>query len=171
MVDVSAIAGTVSALKGAVDITKAMIGLRDAQLIQAKVIELNAKILEAQGSAFAANEERSALIEEIRTLKKEVTALKAWEAEKQRYQLSEVAAGVFAYTLKQGMENGEPSHMLCANCYQNGEKGFLQATQELVARHRIHRCSKCRTEAQMGHVPRPQMPTRANTSFDPFTGR
>jgi hypothetical protein len=114
MVDVSAIAGTVSALKGAMDIAKAMVGLHDVQAMQTKVIELNSKILEAQSSAFTANDERALLIERIRELEKEVAALKAWETEKQRYTLIEVAPGLSAYALEQGMENGEtPSSSLC----------------------------------------------------------
>jgi hypothetical protein len=55
----------------------------------------------------------------------------AGQTEKARYQLREVNTGVFAYVPKQGMEQGEPFHMLCANCYERGEKSILQATQEL----------------------------------------
>ena len=88
------------------DISKAMIGLRDAQAVQAKVIVLNTMILEAQGSALSANEERSALIDRIRKLETELAGLKAWEAEKQRYQLKDFGGGTFAYELKQEEARG-----------------------------------------------------------------
>jgi hypothetical protein len=126
MVDMSAIAAMMSALKGASDITQAMIGLRDAQALQTKVIELNTRILAAQSSAFAAGDERSTLIERIGTLEEEVASLKAWEAEKQRYELQRLPPGVFVYALKNGMERGEPPHRLCATCYQRDKKRILQ---------------------------------------------
>jgi len=138
VVDISAIAGTVSALKGAMDITKAMIGLHDAQALQAKVIELNAKILEAQSSTFAANDERSALIQRLSELETEVARLKKWETEKQRYQLERLPPGAFAYALKKGMENGEPPHRLCANCYQRNKKSILQEIDDGYAE--CHEC-------------------------------
>jgi hypothetical protein len=169
MVDVSAIAGTVSALKGAMDITKAMIGLHDAQAVQSKVIELNAQILEAQSNAFTANDERSALIERVRVLENEITALKAWDAEKGQYEFAEVSQGVFAYTPKPGC--AKTFHMLCANCYDHGEKSVLQATQELRMRRRVHKCPRCRSEFEMEHVPRDTKPGQAITDYDPFTGR
>jgi len=143
MVDVSAIAGTVSALKGAMDISKAMIGLHDAQAMQTKVIELNSKILEAQSSAFSANDERTTLIERVRDLEKEVATLKAWETEKQRYKLSQVAPGLTAYTMKEGMENGEPPHHLCANCYQKGQKRVMQTEHRNPGHATVLVCHDC----------------------------
>jgi len=143
MVDVTAIAGTVSALKGATDIAKAMVGLRDAKVLQAKVLELNAKILEAQSSAFLANEERSALIRRVRELEEEVTRLKAWGAEKARYELKELRRGLFAYILKEGKEEGEPPHALCAKCYQRGVKSFLQTSGHHMVHDHSWSCPEC----------------------------
>jgi hypothetical protein len=74
--------------------------INDAAATQGMVIELNAKILAAQSSVFAANEERSSLLDRVGELEKEVVRLKAWGAEKERYQFAEVGPGVFAYTLK-----------------------------------------------------------------------
>jgi hypothetical protein len=143
MVDVTAIAGTVSALKGATDIAKAMVGLRDAKVLQAKVLELNAKILEAQSSAFVANEERSALIERVRELEEEMARLKAWGAEKERYELKELRRGLFAYILKEGKEEREPPHALCATCYQRGIKSFLQTSGDQMVHDHSWKCPTC----------------------------
>jgi hypothetical protein len=144
MVDVSAIAGTVSALKGAMDITKAMIGLRDAQAIQAKVIELNAAILDAQSSALTANEERSTLIERVRNLEKQVADFEAWETEKQRYELKDIGLGSLAYVVKETMRGTEPSHQICAACYQHHKKSILQPKSHGVMKQLF--CPDCKTE-------------------------
>jgi hypothetical protein len=150
MVDVSAIAGTVSALKGVIDISKVMIGLHDAQAIQAKVIELNSKILEAQTSAFAAQDERSTLIERISELEKELAKLKAWDTEKEKYELKNVGRGASTYVRKQDAQPSEEPHWLCANCYAKGKKSFLQYNRSQQRDH-IYRCAACSAEIRVDY--------------------
>jgi hypothetical protein len=165
MVDISAIAGTVSALKGASDIAKAMIGLRDAQAIQTKVIELNNQILAAQSSAFTANDERTALIERVGNLEKEVARLKAWEAEKERYQLQEFPPGVFVRTLKQAMAKSEPIHRICTQCYENGEKSILQSLGTINGQETL-KCHGCDSTFKVGTF-QPPPPASARPSWGP----
>lgn len=144
MVDISAIAGAVSALKGAMDITKAIITLHDAEAIKVKVIELNGKILEAQGATFAANDERATLIKRVGELEKEIADLKAWDAEKQNYKLFTVPnSPVMAYAPKDTTEGTEASHYLCANCYTDNKKSFLQSETRFPGRAHVLVCHKC----------------------------
>jgi Zn finger protein HypA/HybF involved in hydrogenase expression len=150
VVDISAIAGTVSALKGAIDISKAMIGLHDAQTVQAKIIELNSKILEAQTNAFAANEERATLVQRIGELEKEVAHLKAWETEKQRYQLTDIGDGTFAYAIKESMSGGEPPHYICATCYEQAKKSILNNTR-LPGGGNLLTCHSCASKMIIRH--------------------
>jgi len=115
---------------------------------------------------------QAALLHRIRELEEEKTKLEAWTAEKSRYDLHEVSTGVYAYTLKPGMEQGQPFHMLCANCYENGKRAVLQATERLQARRRIHVCPQCKTDYAMENVPRPPPgPSRANTGYEEFKRR
>ena len=99
----------VSAFKAAMDISKGIKDLDDRTRRNEAVIELQEKILGAQSA-------QSALIQAVGDLEKEVARLKAWDADKQRYKLAELRPGVVAYTLKEGMENGEPVHKLCTAC-------------------------------------------------------
>lgn len=126
MPDISAIAAALSSLKAAKDIAEAMVTLRDTSAFQSKLIEFQGKLIDANNSAFAAQDERSALLEQIRDLEKEVAKLKAWETEKERYQLKDVFLGSFAYVLKPDAEGPEPPHWLCTNCYENGKRSILQ---------------------------------------------
>lgn len=111
----------ISGLKTAFDLAKGLKDMDDATRRNAAVIELQEKILGAQ-------EAQAALIKSAGDLEREVAALKAWGADKERYKLSEVRSGVVAFSLKEGMENGEPAHQLCASCYQGNFKSIL--TQE-----------------------------------------
>ncbi|MFZ3324848.1 MAG: hypothetical protein WA231_02685, partial [Methylocella sp.] len=57
--------------------------------------------------------------------------LETWDADKQRYELKSLAAGVFAYRLKEAMAGGEEIHHLCAACYHRGKKSLLQRRDKL----------------------------------------
>ena len=95
---------------------------------QAQVSDLYDLILSAQVSAMEDSVKQSAMIDQIRELKKQIADMKAWDTEKQRYQLANAHASIIVYALKKSMSNGELAHYLCANCYQNGQKSILQGT-------------------------------------------
>ena len=118
-----------SALKTAFDIAKGLKDIDNATNRNAAVIELQEKILSAQS-------EQAALIEAVGALKGRVAELEAWDADKKRYKLTEVGRGMTTYTLKEGMENGELAHHLCANCYQEGHKSIMQTETRTPGRCR-----------------------------------
>lgn len=147
MPDISAIAAALSALKGAKDIAESMVALRDTAAFQGKLIEFQSKIIDANNAAFAAQEERAAMLERVGDLEKEVANLKAWDAEKQRYQMQQVWPGATTYVLKEDAKGPEPIHWLCAACYQAGEKGVLQLTEksaDSAGRLRGWGCPRCK---------------------------
>jgi hypothetical protein len=84
------------------------------------------EMIELQEKILAARESQTTLIERISELEKEVTALKDWEADKKRYQLTDIGKGVVALALKPSVSNGEPPHCICADCAANGKKSYLQ---------------------------------------------
>ena len=128
-----------SAFKGMLDIAKGLKDLNDATARNAVAIELQEKILAAQA-------QQATLIEQVSTLEEEVTRLKAWDADKQRYELKEFAPGQFAYALKPEASGGEPAHQLCANCYNRGEKAILQSEMRNPGRHKVTFCQNCGTD-------------------------
>jgi hypothetical protein len=140
---VGEIAGVISSLKAIKDISEAMIGLRDAAAFQEKRLELQSKMLEAQSAAFAANDERASLIQRVSSLEQEVARLKAWEGEKQRYELKKWGEGAFAYVLKASEARGEPIHPICPNCYESGSKAILQSNREPQWTKHVWGCPKC----------------------------
>jgi len=94
--------------------------------LHGKAVELQQIILAAQSSALSAQSEQFSLIERIRQLEKEIADVKAWETTKERYDLEEVASGIFTYVLKPGVEPPEPSHWICTKCYEDGRRSILQ---------------------------------------------
>lgn len=135
MVVAETIAG-LGAVKTAFDMAKVLQGIHDTAARDRAVIDLQKEILAAQAA-------QSDLVETVSALKKEVAHLKAWDADKQRYQLSEVRSGATAYALKEGMEGGEPKHYLCASCYQQSHKSILQSKTLVPGRAHVLVCHDC----------------------------
>ena len=90
---VAEIAAAVTGMRAALDITKAMVGLRDAEAFRAKSIELQSVVFDAFEKAIEAREAHTAQAERIRSLEAEVAHLKAWDAEKQNYELKNIGEG------------------------------------------------------------------------------
>lgn len=110
----------IGAFKTMFDLAKGLKDIDDRTTRNAVAIELQEKILAAQA-------QQAALIEQVGLLEKEVAGLKAWGADKQRYELKALRAGAIAYMLKPQEAEREPPHALCANCYERGIKSFLQS--------------------------------------------
>jgi hypothetical protein len=127
MPDMGAIAAAIGSLKTAADIAKGFLDLKEAAAVQGRVIELQGVILAAQSSALAAQSDQFSLLEEIRDLKTKMAELETWVAEKKRYGLKDVSGrGEFAYVIKKSEQHSEPTHAICANCYQQEKKSILQ---------------------------------------------
>jgi hypothetical protein len=83
----------ISALKTAFDIAKGLKDIDDATRRNAAVIELQEKILSAQS-------EQASLVDTVGQLKGRVAQLEAWDADKQRYVLTDLGGGRLAYSFE-----------------------------------------------------------------------
>lgn len=124
------------ALKTAFDMAKGLKDIDDTVRRNTAVIELSEKIL-------AAREAQSILLDRVSALEKEVASFETWDAEKKRYKLTELCPGVTAYSLKEGMEDGEPPHHICGSCYQDRHKSVLQAEFWQPMRCEVLVCHDC----------------------------
>jgi hypothetical protein len=115
-----------TSLKAASDMAQAMVDLRDTAAFQAKAVEFQRTISDALGRAIVAQQERATLLETVDELKKEVADLKAWEAQKQRYEMKDAGNGVIAYAVKEEARGSEPPHWICADCYEDAKESVLQ---------------------------------------------
>lgn len=140
------IASGVTSLKATFDLAKAMVGVRDAATFQAKSIELQELILGALEKAIAAREAQATQSDEMRALEAEMARLKAWDAEKENYELKPTGFGAVAYMLKPEARGAKPPHWLCPTCFAKGEVGFFQPTGKPVGRGFLHRCQGCESE-------------------------
>jgi hypothetical protein len=143
MVDFKSIQGAISNLQAANELANTSVELRDITTLHAKTIALRKVILRAQSSALRAQSEQSTLLERIRQLEQKIADIEAWNAERQKYQLTEINPGQFVYTLKEQAGSAEPTHMLCANCYNHNEKAILQTEIRYAGRRTVFFCQNC----------------------------
>lgn len=152
MPDVADFAVAISSLQAAFDLAKTFIGIHDQTIIREKAIELQGKITSAQASAVAAQANQATSLKRVAELEKEVADLKAWDAEKKNYQLTNVrppnAPGgkAWAYALKEKTGSTEPPHLLCERCYQDGCKSILQEESRDLGRINVLFCPRCGLE-------------------------
>jgi hypothetical protein len=140
-IDLGSIMSVAGSLKAAGDIAKTMIGLRDETTFQLKAAELVGVIMTAQGHALTAQGEQSTLLQEKRALEDKLMEFNDWKREAERYALKDFGGQVYAYALKPGMEQGEPAHYLCVNCYSKRQKSILQCLTT-DGYFECHNCSK-----------------------------
>ena len=143
--------------KSMMDTAKGLKDISDAAVRNTVAVELQEKILAAQ-------EAQSTLVERVRDLEKEVARFETWDAEKQRYQLTDFGGGTFAYALKEGMAKGEPPHRICAPCYEKGQKSILQFGNKTAFKQDSYTCPACKTDFKFGERGSPPQPqTRGGT--------
>ncbi len=139
---ISAFAELTTSLKSAVEITKAIMHVSDVSTLQMKILDLTKEIMSAQSHALATQSTQLDLLQSKRDLEDELTKLRAWNMEKYRYELQNVGSGAVAYVPKQSMRGTEPTHWICANCFQSGKKRFLNESN-FDLHFVYYKCQEC----------------------------
>jgi hypothetical protein len=148
-------------LKMAKDIVQGLNAAKTEAAINSVKIDLQGLILEAQQGLFAAQEAQTAATLRIADLEQEIVGLKDWSAEKQRYHLVDAGRGAVAYMPKPGMEQGEPAHWLCANCFNQGRKSFLQFKGQGLTKNAMestYGCDACKGSLNVASRTKPTYP-------------
>jgi hypothetical protein len=128
------IANTAKALKGLLDTVQDVKTREQIRGIQDDLIGLQTNLLAVQAQYQALAEAKS-------DVEKKLVAYENWDAEAARYQLQEVASGIFVYVLKPENAGSEPIHWLCPNCFQRREKSILTKPTVDHLNYKCHRCS------------------------------
>ena len=114
-------------LKATTGIVQGIFALKSETEKNQAIIDIQRNVLEAQRALTEADGVHAADLKRIAELEQEIVRLKDWSAERKRYQLVDVWQGAFAYMPKPGMEDGQPAHWLCTNCFNQGRRSFMQS--------------------------------------------
>lgn len=166
----SEIAGAVAGIRLLMDFIKANKTLANYNELVAAVSEVNAELISSQAATIASQKSEMTLTKRVSELEQKIMTLENWEREAERYQLTNLAPGIPTRTLKPGMEQGETPHPLCANCFSNHKKSFLQYNPP-ANRGRMT-CARCKGEWYPDFRQRPRHTVEEidDASVDPKTG-
>lgn len=126
-------------------------GLTNYNEIVAAVSEVNTKLMQANAVALSSQEKQSSLAAKVHELEQEILSLKNWEAEKQKYELKEIARGVFARTEQGIMSTLQSSHKFCATCFEKHIKSPLQQENVTEGRQLSLTCHTCKAKIIFRH--------------------
>ena len=151
------ISAAIASAKTALDLAKAAHNLSNFNELVTAISEVNAKLMDATAVALASQEKQSELSNRIAELEDQLRKVQDWESQIKRYKLHEFpATKALAYMLKQGMEEDEPVHYLCATCVGKREKTILQPNGRFLA------CPVCKTS--IATQPSPQVRRQTSKS-------
>lgn len=154
MVALAEIAAGFEALKAAAGLVQALNASATQATINEVKLELQQRLLDAQRALLAAQEAEATTTARMRDLEQQIVKFEDWEREKQRYELKAIAPGAFAYVPKAGMENGDPPHWLCANCFENRRKSIYQklpgsSAQTALRIPTSYECGTCKSKVSL----------------------
>ena len=140
---ISEIATALTTLKTAKDFTKAVIESKTSAALREQAITFQFSIIEIQTALMEMQSQYQSLLQEKDDLKQQLIDIENWQAESANYELKEVSSGAFAFALKADKSGSAPSHWLCANCYQNKQKGILQRVGHIGPMGTMYLCPRC----------------------------
>lgn len=129
--------------KAALDIAKGIHALGSEVERNQAVIEIQRHVMDSNASLMDAQQAYSASLKRIEELEKQILQFRTWDTECQRYELADTGQGSLAYRVKEGMEQGDPSHWICPNCYQQGKKSILKEESLPIGRSETLVCHPC----------------------------
>lgn len=126
MIEISA---ALSSAKALLDIAKGAVDARDDAKVRGALADLQLKLFDAMSAALAAQEKNAALLEQTAELRRELQELKQKSEERDRYTLTQLCAGAYAYANDPAQDGkSEPAHYLCQACFDKGVKAVLRYT-------------------------------------------
>ncbi len=139
--EIATFAAVITTLKNLKDLT-ASLGDQVPPQVREQVLALSDKLLEMQAAALDAQQREIHLTNRCRQLEDELSRVNDWEAERARYTLVQVSKLASVYVQKLDVDTPHAPHWLCANCFEDRQKSYLQPGEQRSDR-RTWKCQRC----------------------------
>lgn len=133
----------VSAVRAALDLVKAGKGVLDQAAIAHALSEIQSRLMESQVAALKALEENSELQRRVRELEHVIEQRAAWTDQAAKYQLTQIAQGITAYTEASRTSKLFDAVKLCTNCFEDQRISVLQFEWAELRQHSL-KCPRCK---------------------------
>ena len=154
----------IGGIKAAIDIAKGLAALKSEAEINQAIIDIQRVLLDAQAAAFDDKQAMSKLSDEIAALKGQLARIGDWEAEKQRYALTQSLKGPVTYDLRPEFAKGEIFHRICVTCFGVEKKSILH-TLSKHSSGEIVKCPVCNIELTLSDFDTPWGAVGTRRSF------
>ncbi|HFH4239856.1 TPA: hypothetical protein ACGJVO_003365 [Pseudomonas aeruginosa] len=144
------LSGALTAVTSVLTLSKDISNAKTDHEIAIKTGELNERLGQVLEMLITAQTSYLALLEEKRQLETELVKFKDWAHEKERYQLHQTPAGGLVYRIKPEMQGTEPTHEICADCYQKAVKTILQPGDE--GYYTVLKCHPCGSSVRVKSI-------------------
>jgi len=142
------IATTLATAKGATDLVSAILSASKNAAVTQKAAELTSVIISLQSDILSMQSEYQSVLQERDEWKTKAQRQEAWERTKSKYQLFSPSEGSFVFASIENNEIEEPSHWLCANCFNKEIKSFLQLIKKTTEGF-LYQCQNKDCEAKV----------------------
>ena len=141
--DIGSFAAAVGIVKTLKDLT-ASLGDDVPRELREQILALGDKVMEMQTAALEALQRETQLQEELRRVKD-------WETEKARYIPQNIDQKIVYAQKPEARTHEDVPHWLCARCFEDRKKSYLQGTGPLAGGRRNWTCWRCK--AQLSSIP------------------
>ena len=138
----SEFSAAIASLKAAMDILKGILSINKDAAIKSKVIELQSLILSHQSELFSVQSKYEEIIKTKNDIEKELMRFKNWEIMASQYDLVKLSTGSIVRSPNKNSGFTENEHWLCANCFENQKKSFLQPGR-IIGNKQSYKCNHC----------------------------
>lgn len=141
MTELVAIGGAIAAVKNLADLI-GKLGEGVSKESRETVAQLYSSVLDLQQQLLAAQSREHDLFARCRALEAEIAHARDWRAEVNRYVLRRVDGGVVRQQ-KADCASPDPPHWLCANCFEEERRSYLQRDTRIVDGRHLWKCARC----------------------------
>lgn len=117
----------------------------DAAQRNTLLIEFQKALIQNQALIASEQIKNATLVSRAQELEQEISRLKDWAGEREKYELKEIAAGVFARVEKGFVGKLQSAPKFCANCFEENTKSPLQLQHVPVGRQLSLSCGPCKS--------------------------
>ena len=136
------VSATIASVKALGELIGKMKDSTESRHMGAAFREAQNQLISLQSAIMLARESEAAAKERVQSLEAKIAEMQKWDVDAKRYHLHTLAPGFLVYALKPGMEDGEPPHFLCANCFNKRQKSLIQQDYSPIGKKYVcHACS------------------------------
>jgi len=119
-----------SALPSLATVAEKLLGAKSEADKQALLLDFQRAIIAAQGETMSLQNQLARARSDIERLQRELEQREDWAHERSKYEVRQVAEGVFCFMDKAASGNAKDLPKYCATCMERGRKSLLQLHAE-----------------------------------------